>query len=593
MFLEFGGPPKTTPSSRGYEHQHAHLADIRRCHLRTRSALRSRPRTRYEVGVPKRDIGRMGESDFAQCCAQAGLVANRAQTDHGGWDYLVQFAQPPIAQGAVRSLDHLPAPQSFWVQVKAREQASSSPKVKLSNMHRMIAPEWPAFFLVLTYKGNAHPVEAHLVPVDERLIAQILKRLRQVPEGEVNKLHRYKMAIACLDEHRLDVLDGPTLRRTVERHIGPDPAAYYARKRTWYERAGFEGHHYELTLRTRGDAVRAADDRLVDFALGLTDELPSELVRFDERRFGILKPVSVMAAMPTDVGVRIPKLPSEPANVSIQNATGTRRVAFECRFYNPRSIFPFLPLERLRFRLAADLFEMILSPQTDEIDITIHLPSLDSEWLLSELAPALQVVEWLDRGTTDLRGTVSIRNVSAPFGGVAAANLSDMDPVRRAIVRAALDAETLVRVLWQPDEFKITGRSLLAQAPRLADAAVIVRSDVPVEVRGDIDATAPDDARLGFPIITGAPIGRTCVVVGFAFFGVPAYQPAHDGRRTFILKPDREQVLLDTFVMEPGVNYKFDTQIEAVSEWLRARDIIVVPVQDVPPGGALAMERMP
>jgi hypothetical protein len=45
--------------------------------------------------------------------------------------------------------------------------------------------------------------------------------------------------------------------------------------------------------------------------------------------------------------------------------------------------------------------------------------------------------------------------------------------------------------------------------------------------------------------------------------------------------------------MEPSVNYKFDTQIEAVSEWLRARDIMVVPVQDVPPGGALAMERMP
>lgn len=29
MLLDFGGPPKTAPSSRGDEHQHAHLADIR------------------------------------------------------------------------------------------------------------------------------------------------------------------------------------------------------------------------------------------------------------------------------------------------------------------------------------------------------------------------------------------------------------------------------------------------------------------------------------------------------------------------------------------------------------------------------------
>jgi hypothetical protein len=493
----------------------------------------------------------------------------------------------------VRSLDHLPAPQSFWVQVKAREQATSSPRVKLSNLHRMIAPEWPAFFLVLTYKGSAHPVEAHLVPVDERLIAQILKRLRQVPEEAINKLHHYKMAIACLSEHRLDALDGPTLRRTVEQHIGADPAAYYGRKKTWYERAGFEGHRYELTLRTLGDAGRAADDRLVDFALGLTDELPSELLRFDERRFDILKPVSAMAAMPREVGVRIPKLPSEPANVAIQTKEGTRRVAFECRFYNPRSVFPFLPLERLRFRLAADLFEMILSPGKDEIDITIHLPSLDSDWLLSELAPALQVVEWLDRGVTDLHGSVSIRNGSAPFGGLAAANLSSLDHVRRAVVRAALDAETLVRILRLPDKFMVTSRSLLAQADHLADAAVLVRSDVPVEVRGEIDASAPEDARLGFSIVTGSPIGRTCVVVGFAFFGVPTYEPAQDGRKRFLLKPKREQVLLKTFEMEPGVKYKFDAQIDAVSEWLRARNITVLPVQEVPPGSALAVERIP
>jgi len=543
--------------------------------------------------MAERNLGRMGETEFEQWSAQVGLIANRAETDYGGWDYLVQLPTQPLLQGRVRSLDHLPAAPSLWIQVKARDRPTSSPRVKLSNLQRMIAPEWPAFFLVLTYENRARPVDAHLVPVDERLMGQILKRLREVPETEVNKLHRRMMTIACAAEHRLETLDGTALRRAVESHIGPDPVAYHARKKGWYEHAGFEGHRYEFTLRTLSDERHRADERLVDFALGLTDELPSELVRFEERRFNILKPVTLLRKVPSEVSVRIPTLPSEPAKVEIQNDARARRVSFQCRFYNPRTVFPFLPETSLRFRLAAELFEMIIDPSTNALEVSGQIPPLNTEWLLSQLAPALQLVEWLDRGDRDLRGTIMIRDSSVPFGGQLTANLSNLDAPRRAVVRAALDAETLVNVLAIPGDFKVTGRELLAQAARLADAALLVRTDAPLEVRGEVDAHAPEDVRIGYPLVTGAPIGRICVVAGFALYGVPIFEAAGEGRKRFILKPQRERVHLDTFAMKPGVKYKFDVHLEKVRRWLETRDISVLDLGHGEPGGALAIERIP
>ena len=76
-------------------------------------------------------------------------------------------------------------------------------------------------------------------------------------------------------------------------------------------------------------------------------------------------------------------------------------------------------------------------------------------------------------------------------------------------------------------------------------------------------------------------------------YGVPIFEAAGEGRKRFILKPQRERVHLDTFAMKPGVKYKFDVHLEKVRRWLETRDISVLDLGHGEPGGALAIERIP
>jgi hypothetical protein len=67
-----------------------------------------------------RNLGKMGEYEFRQWCAQVDLAANSPDEDSGGWDYLVQFKNPSVPSSLV-SLDRLELPTACLVQVKSMD----------------------------------------------------------------------------------------------------------------------------------------------------------------------------------------------------------------------------------------------------------------------------------------------------------------------------------------------------------------------------------------------------------------------------------------------------------------------------------------
>lgn len=316
-----------------------------------------------------RDVGHMGEHEFEQWCSQAGLAANRPSEDAGGWDFIVQVKKPrPPA--AVQSLDHLALPAVCLVQVKSTD-TRATPEIALSNWRHLINPAFPAFVLLFNFGGHEHPIEAHLVHIDENLISRVVKRLRELHASDADTLHKRTVSVPWDAGNGLPELNGPAFRAVLEKHMGPDPKEYWEKKKRWYEDAGYQDARYRVSMRTSGTPEGSADDRLVDFALGLTNELPSTLMSFEEIRFGIPVPAPLGVPLPQEVKVAIPQLPHLTGTVEFSNRTGVERARLPCRFFHPRSVFPFLSTDRLRYRIAMPNFDLVFGHGANRMRLAV------------------------------------------------------------------------------------------------------------------------------------------------------------------------------------------------------------------------------
>ena len=65
-----------------------------------------------------------------------GGRCTKTDEDEGGWDFLVEFPQPPLPPPA----DTHPAPRTAFVQVKSTETDKLTFRVKLSNAHNAARP---------------------------------------------------------------------------------------------------------------------------------------------------------------------------------------------------------------------------------------------------------------------------------------------------------------------------------------------------------------------------------------------------------------------------------------------------------------------
>jgi hypothetical protein len=525
-----------------------------------------------------RDVGAMGESKLVTWCCQVGLVANKSVFDVGGWDYLVEHKSLSVPPGLF-SLDHLPAPPRYHVQVKSTD-VGLAPDIKLSNWVRLIDPSLAAFVLVLEFGGQDEPIGARLVHVDEEIIGLVLKRLRSMDLQDGDSLHRHTMSVPSRARDQLPTLNGAALRAALEAAVGPNARGYYEKKKRWHEIAGYAEARVHVQVRAKAESERELEDRLVEFAIGLTSVMPWTLLGIDELRFGIRVPLPSGGLLPQDANMRIHHLPCTEGFVEASTADGVERIRLPCRIYNPRNVFPFLSEECLRFRIATRDVDIVITGRSGAANLTFDLPQPEERRPLAEWLPTFRFVRMLQGGGEPLRLTIEVDRRQM---GPAKLRVSFAPKeAHRRVLEAGVHAGDALAVLKVDPDMPVSWSELYEAGTYLSQAAALLKADrADLQVTGDVNASAKDGVVAGYAAAVPVPIGRTLVMAGLAYFGTLECGPPEDGRKQFTLRSlKREIVCLDKITMEVGRTYSTAPYRERIRKWLRERSIDIIPATE-------------
>ena len=118
----------------------------------------------------KPESGTRGQNEFSGWCEPEQFHVQRSDPDRLGWDFLLK-ADPDRSSG--RPLDQQNELPKFLVQVKATEDATAIPRIKLSALKHLVDSDLQAAIAILFYsKGGRRSVRRLIVPVDEPLMAR-------------------------------------------------------------------------------------------------------------------------------------------------------------------------------------------------------------------------------------------------------------------------------------------------------------------------------------------------------------------------------------------------------------------------------------
>jgi hypothetical protein len=448
-----------------------------------------------------RNVGGMGEAALEQWAHEVGIIPNRVQVDKGGWDFFLQW--PSVHNRSTRptSLDHLPSSISCIVQVKATD-TGASPDIELSNWARLCNLPFPAFILFLKFARKKSPKEVYLIHVGEKWISQTLSRLRELPQRLASKLHKHTMRLTWEGTDKINPPSGAALKARIEELVGPNPATYVARKTKWREESGYEEGRFHATLLLNAGTDTYAEDRLVNFALGMTEELPVTLDKLQETRFGISK--SVKPTLPREISLKIPALrPTGHPILTFAKKTGEHIARISSDFFDPRSVFPFLAPERLRFRFKTRLADFIvvtsearriqIRPRTPELDVPVKLEEVGN---LADLMIALRR-EARSQGS-GLRLSVHISDKETIHVDLSPPKLGNAAPEDIALEQAASDAWRIGRIVGLSPDTPVTMRELQAFGSHSSSCRTLLDpAGEAFTLQGNAPQDAPENIELG------------------------------------------------------------------------------------------------
>jgi hypothetical protein len=301
-----------------------------------------------------RDLGTMGESIFRVWCADAGLTANPSEIDKTGWDYFVEF---PFNYGLSPEVLHK-SPIECKIQVKATDDRKGKISISLSNLRRLITAQMPSFFVFIEFDGKSEAQNGYLVHVDNNLISKVLKRLHSVEQSEQeNRFNKRSMTIHYDESHRLDKLDGTTLKELLLSHIGSDMAKYVESKNAHLKSTGYEDGFGIINFVTDGKENVL---KLIDVSLGLEKYARIKSFRGVKTRFGIKSKTTFIDA--TDGRMQMPEVrPTTSGKILFKNGKFGVGCSFSAKLY----ISPFntmVPREFAKARIEGDFFDIIFYP---------------------------------------------------------------------------------------------------------------------------------------------------------------------------------------------------------------------------------------
>ena len=335
--------------------------------------------------MPIIDLDEWAESRFAALCAEAGVARNKAVQDRTGWDYLIEFPAKPLAGVPA---DMQPLGPSARVQVKSKRAGPPGTKLKLTNALRFAKSTDPCFIVLFLDGGQERAARIYARHVWEPLIGATLERGRSAEAPGRPALHRQTLNINFTpeDDHTDDLL--PWMRAQIAAVGG----LYAQKKALIVQTVGMEdgGIHGVLTFED------IDWPKLVDHQLGLSPHFPVAKVTVSQRRFGV---DATMISLPApDIASMRPH--PHPCNVRVRGVDRTE-VWLDGEVLAPS--FPDLPAEHFRYRVKADILDLIVDPNARESQTAKATSSADDQLSLAALGARLALVRMLAKGPLDVQ----------------------------------------------------------------------------------------------------------------------------------------------------------------------------------------------
>lgn len=228
-------------------------------------------------------IGDEAEAIFDRWSRCAGFATAGQVPDRFGIDRW--FELPALTPEPAGGLDHRVGPASCHLQVKGTTKPFGSTAIALTVWERFAKSDLPCFILGVELTRGLAFVRAHLVHVDEREIARVLRRLREQDAANASHLHLPTMRVRWTHSNAIGTPPAEGFLRTALEAVG-DRDTYAARKRDWRQKAGY-GKGGGITAQVN---LLAPSTEVVQALLGNGKRLPVEVLRATETRFGIERP---------------------------------------------------------------------------------------------------------------------------------------------------------------------------------------------------------------------------------------------------------------------------------------------------------------
>lgn len=347
-----------------------------------------------------RNIGDMAEAQVRKWCGEVNITANPSFSDREGWDFILQF--PEVLPGD-SPLDLIQPRIECFVQVKGVGTAKNRLSLPLSNWMKLVFSPLPAFFLIIDYgNNNTDPEQAYMVAVDETVISNVMKRLRQISPNAPASLQKKTLDLVWKEENRLMSLDGKGLQSAIQNHIGNDFGTYILEKDRLRKEIGINTPflaRFSLCQMKIYDNLR---EQQVDFAVGLIDEIPiSKLVIEENIRFGI--PAKIHEEGDGFIRILNRTQIGRPIEVVFRDSSGMMQSSFIGKLFTPEEIFPgeTFPAEYRKVRIDTEVAEFVIKGHEQQIQVNFHIPVDHNLRKLSEIANNWRLVNILETCKTE------------------------------------------------------------------------------------------------------------------------------------------------------------------------------------------------
>ena len=228
------------------------------------------------------DIGRLGETLLTKWCDSVGLTSNESlHKDKMGWDHFIEF--PYIKSDKPK--DKQPLPIECKIQVKSTFNKKSGVQIKLSALKRLVDYTSPAFILFFEFQNAKLPIltNAYLVHIDETLITQILKSIREEHiKDKPQPLNQKYLWVKYTKKHKLEHKNGAILRESIAKLVPDGMAKYQQNKNTLIKSVGYGNNGFIFKFNTSPEDIT---QHFLEAALGVPSKIEVKNMILKDNRF--------------------------------------------------------------------------------------------------------------------------------------------------------------------------------------------------------------------------------------------------------------------------------------------------------------------